>query len=142
VGATAKENSVTPQEGLIYTMVMVAAADRDLNAMETARLQSLVGHLPAFRSFDQRQLPQVAEACAKSLANENGLERTLAAIKKSLPPRLTTTAYALGCDMVAADGSVALEEMSLLNMLADTLDIDRLQSAAIQFAAGARYRKV
>jgi tellurite resistance protein len=132
---------VTPQESLIYTMVMVAAADRDLNAKETARLEGLVGHLPVFRSFDPRKLPQAAEACAKLLAGEAGLERTLATIKKALPERLATTAYALACDMVAADGTVALEEMTLLDMLADTLEIDRLQQAAIQFAAGARYRK-
>jgi tellurite resistance protein len=132
---------VTPQEGLVYTMVMVAAADRDLNAKETARLEALVGHLPAFRSFDRRKLPQTAEACAKLLSGPNGLERTLAAIKKALPDRLATTAFALACDMIAADGSVHLEEMTLLNMLADTLNIDRLEQAAIQFAAGARYRK-
>ncbi len=133
---------MTPQEGLIYTMVMVAAADGDLNASETKRLEALVGHLPAFRSFDKRKLPQVAEECAKLLSGKNGLERTLAAVRKVLPTRLHTTAFALACDMTAADGKVELEEMTLLNMLADTLDVDPLSQVAIQHAAGARYRKV
>ena len=133
---------MTPQEGLIYTMVMVAAADGDLNASETKRLEALVGHLPAFRSFDQRKLPQTAEDCAKMLAGKNGIDRTLTAIRKILPPRLHTTAFALACDMIAADGKASLEEMNLLNMLADRLDIDPLSQVAIQHAAGARYRKV
>lgn len=132
---------MTPQESLIYTMVLVAAADRELKNIEAARLQSLVGHLPAFRGFDVEKLPKVTAACAKLLGSKNGLERTLAAIKKDTPARLADTAYALACDMAAADGKAGLEEMTLLDMLADTLNINRLTQAAIQHAAGARYRK-
>ncbi len=132
---------MTPQDGLVYTMVLVSAADRDMSDAQLERLRGLVDRLPVFKKYDQRKLAAAAADCAKMLGSKNGLERTLAAIKKSLPTRLVSTAYALACDIAAAEGKVKIEEMQLLDMLADTLDVNRLEQEAIHFAAGARYRK-
>jgi tellurite resistance protein len=132
---------VTPQDGIVYTMVLVSAADRNMTDMELERLRGLVDRLPVFKRYSQKKLADAAEACAKLLGGKNGLDRCLAAIKKEVPKRLATTAYALACDIAAAEGSVKIEEMQLLDLLADTLDIGRLEQEAIHFAAGARYRK-
>lgn len=132
---------MTPQDALVYTMVLVSAADRDMSDVQLDRLLGLVDRLPVFKRYSQRKLAATAAACAKLLASKNGLERTLAAIKKGLPARLAATAYALACDIAAAEGKVKIEEMQLLDMLADTLDVSRLEQEAIHFAAGARYRK-
>lgn len=132
---------MTPQDALVYTMVLVSAADRDMSDVQLERLRGLVDRLPIFRRYDQRKLAAAAAACAKLLGGRNGLERSLAAIKKGLPARLAATAYALACDIAAAEGKVKMEEMQLLDMLADTLNVNRLEQEAIHFAAGARYRK-
>lgn len=132
---------MTPQDGLVYAMVLVSAADRNMTDLELERLRGLVDRLPIFKRYGQNKLADAAEACAKLLSGKNGLDRTLAAIKKGVPKRLATTAYALACDIAAAEGKVKIEEMQLLDLLADTLDINRLEQEAIHFAAGARYRK-
>ena len=132
---------MTPQDGLVYTMVLVSAVDRDMSDAQLERLRGLVDRLPVFKRYDQRKLAAAAAQCVKLLGGRNGLERTVAAIKKALPRRLATTAYALACDLAAADGQVKIEEMQALDMLADALDVNRLEQEAIHFAAGARYRK-
>ncbi|MGE0153952.1 MAG: tellurite resistance TerB family protein [Reyranellaceae bacterium] len=132
---------MTPQDGLVYAMVLVSAADRNMTDLELERLRGLVDRLPIFRRYSQTKLADAAEACAKTLSGKNGLDRTLAAIGKGVPKRLATTAYALACDIAAAEGTVKIEEMQLLDLLADALSINRLEQEAIHFAAGARYRK-
>ena len=52
------------------------------------------------------------------------------------------TAYALACDVVAADGNISQEEARLLQMLRQSLDIDHLIGAAIERGARARFRRV
>jgi tellurite resistance protein len=132
---------VTPQDGIVYAMVLVSAADRNMTDMELERLRGLVDRLPVFKRYSQKKLADAAEGCAKLLGGKNGLDRCLAAIKKDVPKRLATTAYALACDIAAAEGKVKIESMQLLDLLADILDINRLEQEAIHFAAGARYRK-
>jgi tellurite resistance protein len=135
------EDRVTPQDGLVYAMVLASAADRDMTDIELERLRGLVDRLPVFKRYSESKLADAAEACAKMLSGKNGLDRTLAAVKKAVPKRLATTAYALACDIAAAEGKVKIESMQLLDLLADILDINRLEQEAIHFAAGARYRK-
>ena len=48
-----------PHGALIYTMVIVSAADRDMTDAELAIIGDIVGHLPAFRGFDRKHLPKV-----------------------------------------------------------------------------------
>lgn len=132
---------MTPQDGLVFTMVLVSAVDRDMSDVQLERLRGLVDRLPVFKRYDQRKLAAAAADCAKMLGGKNGLDRTLAAIKKAVPKRLAATAYALACDIAAAEGKVKIEEMQVLDLLADTLDLNRLEQEAIHFAAGARYRK-
>ncbi len=41
---------------LIYTMVIVSAADRNLPDSELHAFAEIVGHLPIFRDFDRDEL--------------------------------------------------------------------------------------
>jgi tellurite resistance protein len=59
-------------------------------------------------------------------------------IVEALSPRLRETAYAVACDVAAADGTLADEEANLLEFLRRRLGIDRLVAAAIERAAQAR----
>ena len=60
-------------------------------------------------------------------------------IKARLPAKLYETAYAVGCDIVAADHDASREELRLLELLRDKLGLDGLVSAAIERGARARH---
>jgi tellurite resistance protein len=131
-----------PPGALIYTMVIVSAADREMSDSELAIIGDIVGHLPAFRGFDRQKLPGVLEACTRLLNRENGLEEAFAAIKKALPANLRETAYALACDVAAADGEASQEELRILEMMRHRLSIDRLIAAGIERGARARFQRL
>ena len=127
---------------LIYTMVIVSAADSDMPDAELRIIGDIVGDLPIFRDFDRSELPQLLNDCTDLIGRDDGLEETLKAIKAALPAKLRETAYALACDVAAADGKVSQEESDVLEMIRDQLDIGRLPAAAIERGARARYLTV
>ncbi len=131
-----------PHGALICTMVIVSAADRDMTDDELEIIGGIVGHLPAFRAFDRESLPSVLGDCAKLLNREDGLEEAFAAIKKALPANLRETAYAVACDVAAADGEASQEELRVLEMMRHRLDIDRLIAAGIERGARARFQRM
>lgn len=130
---------IDPQHALIYTMVLASASDRNVTDAELAEIGEQVRYLRVFKGFDRAHLDRTAAECIDLLAAEDGLDRTLATIRDALPERLYETAYALACDVVAADGRASQEELRLLEMIRDRLDIDRLSAAAIERGARARH---
>jgi tellurite resistance protein len=127
---------------LIYIMVMSSAADREMTDSELMTIGDIVRHLPAFRDYDPEKLPATAAACAERLNADDGLEAVLEDVKEALPPRLRETAYALACDIVAADGSASQEELRMLEIIRHRLDISRLSAAAIEHGTRARHQRV
>ena len=124
---------------LIYTMVLAAAADDDMTDAELERMGEIVRFLPVFRDYDAEQLADTAEECVVLLKDEEGLDKTLDLIRDHLPGKLRETAYAIACDVVAADGSAAQEDLRLLELIRHRLDIDRLVAAGIERGARARH---
>ena len=124
---------------LIYAMVLASAADREMTDAELRRIGQIVDRLPVFDDFDPDTLAARAAECAELLNAEDGLEAVLAAIGGALPQKLHETAYAVACEIVVADGKVAQEELRLLEMMAQSLTIDRLAAAAIERGARARH---
>ncbi len=127
-----------PHDALIYTMVIVSAADANMSDREMQTIGEIIAHLPAFRGFDRRGLPARLNDCTDLLGREDGLDATLDAIKTALPPNLRETAYAIACDLVAADGEASQEELRVLELLRHRLNVDRLTAAAIERGARAR----
>ena len=125
---------------LIYTMVIVSAADRDMTDAELDMIGDIVGHLPVFRDFDRNGLPGVLQECTRLLSREDGLDEGFAEIKAALPANLRETAYAIACDVAAADGVVTQEESRVLELMRHRLNIDRLIAAAIERGARARFQ--
>ncbi|HEX3952208.1 MAG TPA: tellurite resistance TerB family protein, partial [Stellaceae bacterium] len=115
-----------PHGALIYTMVIVSAADRDMTDSELEIIGDIVGHLPVFRAFDPKNLSQVLEKCMQLLTREDALEEAFNEIKAALPTNLRETAYAIACDVAAADGEATQEELRVLEMMRHRLNIDRL----------------
>jgi tellurite resistance protein len=130
---------IESQTALLYTMVMVSAADNEMSDSEITRMGEIVRQLPVFKGFDDEQMATVAQECAGVLAQENGLNLALEQIRDALPDHLRETAYVLACDIAIADLKAEQEELRLLEMLRHTLEIDRLSAAAIERAASARY---
>ena len=129
-----------PHGALIYTMVIVSAADADLPDAELQAIGNIIGQLPVFRGFNRQALPGLLNDCAESLGREKGLEETLKAISAALPAKLHETAYAIACDLVAADGEATQEELRLLELIRHRLNVDRLTAAAIERGARARFQ--
>jgi tellurite resistance protein len=130
---------ITHHAALIYTMVMVSAADRDMTDAELRKIGEIISGLPVFRDYNRDLLPATSAACADCLDADDGMEAALSQIEGALPAKLRETAYALACDVAAADGRVHREEMRMLELLRDRLGIDRLVAVAIERAAKARF---
>jgi hypothetical protein len=131
-----------PHGALIYTMVLVTGAESRLPAAERDIIGDIIGHLPAFRSFDRGKLATHLNGCAELLSRDDGLDEILDAIKEALPQRLRETAYAIACDLVASDGAATQEELQLLDLMRERFEIDRLIAAAIERGARARFQKI
>ncbi len=133
---------VTPHTALIYTMVLMSAADGEMSDAELATIGEIVGTWPAFKGVDMAHLTQDAEACAGMLSADDGLENVLDTIAGALDGPLCETAYALACDVAAADLEADQEELRLLEYIRYKLDLDRLVAAAIERAARARHATI
>ena len=131
-----------PHGALIYTMVIVSAADRDLPDSELQMIGDIIGQLPVFHGFDRKALPKLLNGCTKALARDDGLEATLHEINTALPAKLHETAYAIACDLVAADGEASQEELRVLELIRHRLNVDRLTAAGIERGARARFQRL
>ena len=130
------------QEALISLMVLVSAADEHMSDRELNRMSRLVTELPVFTDFDVTKLPETAQKCAAILAKEEGVELLLAEVVAALPAGLRETAYAIACDVAAADGRVVEPEMEILEIIRHYLSIDQLIAAGIERGARARHARI
>lgn len=125
-------SSIDYQTGLIYIMVVTAAADSNLKDRELYIIGDLVRTLPVFRDYDDARLVPATQQCAEILTVDDGLDAVLGLAQQAIPDALYETAYAIACQVAAADGTAAQEELRLLEMLRDRFNIDRLSAAAIE----------
>ena len=133
---------ISTEAALIYTMVIVSAADSIMTDSELSAIGEIVRHLPVFEEYDANLLPETARSCADVLSTDNGMETVLEIIKRSVPVALRETAYALAIEIAAADGSTSQEELRLLEMIRHRLEIDRLIAAGVERGARARFARL
>lgn len=129
-------------EALIYLMVIMSAADRDMTDAELGRIGSVIRTLPVFKGFDENRIIEVARQCQQVLQKENGPDRVLDLVRDTVPTGLHDTAYALAVEVVAADLHVEPEEKRLLQIVRSRLKLEPLVAAAIERAAQARHRQL
>jgi tellurite resistance protein len=134
--------AIDHQTALIYTMVLVSAAEGVMADTEIETIGRLVRYLPVFDGFDEERLTDVGRDCTYLLREEDGLDRACDMIAEALPGKLRETAYAVACDVAAADGELAEEELNLLHLLRSRLSIDSLIATAIERAAHARHARL
>jgi len=123
---------------LIYVMVTISAVDRTMNDEELARIGEIVSHLPVFADYNQEDLVKSAEACGEILSADGGLEQVLRLVQERLPKKLRETAYAIALEIAAADHMVKPEEIRFLELLSDSLELDKMTTAAIERGIRAR----
>ena len=131
------QRPIDQHTALIFTMVLISAAERMTDA-ELETISRQVRWLPVFQGFDHQRLTEVGRDCAELLREDEGLDLACDMIAEALPQRLRETAYALACDVAAADGSLATANSEVLGLLRRRLNVDRLVAAAIERATYAR----
>jgi tellurite resistance protein len=129
-----------PHAALIYIMVMVAAADREMSDAELRAIGDVIHTFPTFRGFDENELIPIAQDCAKRMSQADGIERVLDLIVASLPDKLGETAYFIACDVAASKGKLSQSVLQVLEILRNRLGVGRLPAAAIE--RGVRARRV
>lgn len=133
-------NIMSPQDALVAAMILMSAADRDISDSELKEIDASLDVTPVFSGYDTTRLRLVASSVIELLQDEEGLQTTLDMIRNALPDRLRETAYALACDIAAADGAVQFEEIRLLELMRHAFRIDRLAAAAIERGSRARHQ--
>lgn len=130
---------LAPRDALVELMIMTAAADREMVDVELGHIRSLVATLPAFAGYSDDRLIEAAKTCTTRLRHSPA-EIVIERVVQAVPAHLCETAYALVCDVAAADLRLPPEELRFVQILRGKLGIDRLVAAAIERASAARYR--
>jgi tellurite resistance protein len=120
-------------------MIAVSASDEEIRTAELVKITNIINNLPVFANYDSDHVPRVSQTVFDLFDQEDGLDALFGLIRDTLPERLNETAYALACDVAAADGEIAQSELRMLEELRYELNIDRLHAAAIERGARARH---
>ena len=135
-------NDFTPEDALVAVMIAQSASDETMRTAELLTIERIIDHLPVFAEFDIERLKDVSNVVLDLFADEDGLELFWNAVRAALPDRLSETAYAIACDVAAADGTIRDPELRFLEEIRYELNLDRLHAAAIERAARARHMRV
>jgi tellurite resistance protein len=133
---------LSPEDCLVAVMIAVSASDEDIRTAELIKIESQINNLPVFANYDLDRLRVMSQTVFDLFAVEDGLDALFGLVRANLPERLHETAYALACDVAAADGTLNDRELRLLEEMRYELDIDRLHAAAIERGARARHMTV
>ncbi len=130
---------LTPEDCLVAMMVAVSASDENMRTSELLKIQTTVNNLPIFGNYDADRIQTVSQVVLDLFEQEDGLDALFGLIRDNLPESLNETAYAMACDVAAADGRLLESELRLLEEMRYELNIDRLHAAAIERGARARH---
>ena len=134
--------SLSAHDALVAVMITTSAADEQLRTEELLSITRLLEQMPAFDNYDPANVKNVSALVFDMLGVEDGLNAIVGLVKEALPSGLNETAYALACDVAAADNAVKMQELRWLEILRNDLEVDALAAAAIERAAKARHRRI
>ena len=133
---------LSPQDCLVVVMIAVSASDETIRTSELVKIEVAVNNLPIFAQYDLDRMRVMAQTVFDLFSVEDGLDALFGLIRDNLPDTLFETAYALACDVAAADGTLDEVELRILEELRYELNIDRLHAAAIERGSRARHMTV
>ncbi|MCJ8138967.1 tellurite resistance TerB family protein [Falsirhodobacter halotolerans] len=131
--------SLTQPDALVAVMIAISASHGRAEVSELVAINQIVNHLPVFADYDLDRIPRVANIVYDLFREEEGLDALLALIRVAVAEHMYETAYALACDVAAADGHLYQSELRLLEEIREELRLDRLHAAAIERGARARH---
>ena len=131
--------SLTAQDALCAVMIAISASDEEIRTAELVKITNIINNLPVFADYDADHVPRISQTVFDLFDQEDGLDALFGLIRDALPEALNETAYALACDVAAADGDIRQAELRLLEEMRYELNIDRLHAAAIERGARARH---
>ena len=132
--------ALSPQDALVAVMVATSASDQNMTDSELVSINSIIEILPVFEDYDGGRIATVANLVGDLFEEEDGLDALIGLVEQALPDHLRETAYALACDVAAADKRVNMYELRFLEMLRHDLRVGRLAAAAIERGARARHQ--
>jgi tellurite resistance protein len=132
-------HALSPEDSLVAVMLAVSVSDSQIGTAELVRIETSVNHLPVFATYDMDRARTVAQVVFDLLTEDDGLDALFGLVRENLPEDLWETAYALACDVAAADGALHSTELRILEEIRHELNIDRLHAAAIERGARARH---
>ena len=135
----ADAGSLSPQDALVAVMIATSFSDEAVRTAELVQIQNMVDNLPVFGAYDAERMRCVGEMVMELVQRDDGLDRLFDGVRRTLPDRLRETAYALACDVAAADGRISDGEARMLEEIRHELRVERLHAAAIERGARARY---
>jgi len=130
---------LSPQDCLVAVMVIVSISDENIRTAELVKMENAVNNLPVFGTYDVDRIKLIVQMVFDLISEEDGLDALFGLVRDNLPERLWETAYALACDVAAADGKLDQPELRMLEDMRYELEIDRLHAAAIERGARARH---
>ena len=133
---------LSPQDCLVAIMIAVSASDEEIRTAELLTIQQVVNHLPVFAEYDADRMQRVVRIVFDLFEEEDGLGALFGLVRANLPASLYETAYALACDVAAADGKLNQPELRLLEEIRHELNVERLHAAAIERGARARHMRL
>jgi tellurite resistance protein len=133
-------DALNPQDALVAVMVATSASDQNMTDDELVSITAIIDILPVFENYDRDHIARVANMVADLFEEEDGLDALIGLVGQALPDHLRETAYALACDVAAADKRVSMYELRFLEMLRDGLRVGRLAAAAIERGSRARHQ--
>lgn len=134
--------ALSPQDALVAVMIAMSAVDEDVADIELKWISSIVDILPIFAEYDRDRMESVSGVVSDLFTVEDGIDALLGLVKSALPDHLRETAYALACDVAAADGMLVPTELRLLEEIRHELRVGRLAAAAIERGARARHQRL
>ncbi len=134
--------SFSPQDALVAVMVAESASDENITNSELMSITRIVDHMPIFADYDSSRIKTVSQVVFDLFEIEDGLDALFGIVRDSLPEQLYETAYAMACDVAAADGRLRQGELEFMAEIRYELNIDRLHGAAIERGARARHMKL
>ncbi|MGV6819737.1 MAG: tellurite resistance TerB family protein [Parvularcula sp.] len=130
---------LTPQEAIIYLMVMTSASDGRISQTELRAIGRVVRSFALFSDQDEQQLVETSEAAGALMSSEGGLHKVIDSAAAALPDHLAETAYAAVVDVVTADEQLDMTEIRVLELIRNALGVSDEGAAAIEHAARARH---
>ena len=127
--------SLSSQDCLVAVMIAVSASDENIRTAELMSIQAIVNHLPIFGEYDVDRIKSVAAMVLDLLSEEDGLDALFGLIRDGLPDGLNETAYAMACDVAAADGKLGQIELRMLQEIRHELEVDRHHLGDVMFGA-------